>query len=240
MIRQDYYRTRYRRLHPEWEPSPDLYRRVIGTEVRSTTRLLDLGCGHATLLREHYDRAARAIGADPDLDALTDNQVLSDKVAATAYRLPFRDGSFDLVTLAWVLEHLERPERAFREIHRVLTPGGGGVFLTPNVWNYNVWAIRLIPNALHGFFTRRLYGRGEHDTYPTLYRANSADRIEALLARVGFERARIVFNGDPSYISLNEPLFRFACAVERVLATGPLRRARVHIIGVFRKPLDAA
>lgn len=239
MIRQEHYRARYRRLHPEWEPSPELFRRVIDAEVRPTTRLLDVGCGHATLLREQYERAARAAGADPDLEALRDNDVLSAKVAATADRLPFRDAAFDLATLTWVLEHLQRPERAFREIHRVLTPGGKVVFLTPNAWNYNVWAIRLIPSALHGVFTRRLYGRGEHDTYPTLYRANSAHRIDALLARAGFEGERTVFNGDPSYIGLNEVLFRIACALERVLAIGPLRRGRVHIIGVFRKSAAA-
>jgi SAM-dependent methyltransferase len=213
---------------------------VVDAQVHPTTSLLDLGCGHATLLTAQYERSARVVGTDPDLEALSDNDVLSIKVAASAARLPFRDATFDLVTLAWVFEHLERPEHAFREIRRVLAPGGKVVFLTPNVWNYNVWAIRLIPNALHGFFTERFYGRGEHDTYPTLYRANSAHRLHGLFTTLGFRCERMIFNGDPSYISFNDVLYRVACIIERLLATGPLRRARVHIIGVFRKEASGA
>jgi len=41
----------------------------------------------------------------------------------SAYRLGFRDGSFDLVVSTAVLEHLDNLEEAFREIHRVLRPG---------------------------------------------------------------------------------------------------------------------
>jgi SAM-dependent methyltransferase len=197
--------------------------------------MLDLGCGHATLLREQYERSARAVGADPELDALRQNDVLSTRVAASADRLPFRDEAFDLVALAWVFEHLQRPDRAFSEIRRILVPGGLVVFLTPNVWNYNVWAIRLIPNAMHGVFTERFYGRGEHDTYPTLYRANSRHRIDELFTRLGFRCEQMIFNGDPTYISFNDALFRFACVIERLFAIAPFRRAKVHIVGVYRK-----
>lgn len=42
-------------------------------------------------------------------------------------RLPYRDGSYDLVILDQVLEHVRRPWKAVEEIKRVLKPGGVSV-----------------------------------------------------------------------------------------------------------------
>lgn len=44
-------------------------------------------------------------------------------LTADAYRLPFPDGSFDLVICNSVLHHLENPARLFEEIARVGGPG---------------------------------------------------------------------------------------------------------------------
>jgi SAM-dependent methyltransferase len=49
---------------------------------------------------------------------------------ADPYATPFADESFDIVVGANILLHLDL-ERALREIHRVLRPGGRGVFVEP-------------------------------------------------------------------------------------------------------------
>jgi SAM-dependent methyltransferase len=46
-------------------------------------------------------------------------------------RLTFVDGSFDVLVTEDVLEHVRHPDAAFREIHRVLVPGGRHVFTVP-------------------------------------------------------------------------------------------------------------
>jgi hypothetical protein len=108
------------------------------------------------------------------------------------------------------------------------------VFVTPNAWNYNAWLIRMVPNALHAFFTSRLYGRAADDTYPTRYRLNSLRRLRATLPGLGYQQERVILNGDPTYVALNEPLFRLAVQLERLYDLRPFRRARVHIVGVYR------
>jgi arylsulfatase len=46
-------------------------------------------------------------------------------------RLTFPDNSFDLVITQDVFEHIMNPERAFKEIYRVLKPGGCHIFTIP-------------------------------------------------------------------------------------------------------------
>jgi ubiquinone/menaquinone biosynthesis C-methylase UbiE len=162
--RQERYRQAYRRLKPGWDDSLTLYRAAVARHVGPETRVLDVGCGHADFLADVYARTPHAVGVDPDEAALQQNGTIERRVAGLADDLPFAGESFDVVACAWVIEHLAEPERALREIHRVLASGGRLIFLTPNAWNYNVWLIRLIPNRLHDCFTRRLYGRQERDT----------------------------------------------------------------------------
>lgn len=58
--------------------------------------------------------------------------------------LTFENESFDLVVTQDVMEHLYHPENAFKEIARVLKPGGAHIFTVPLVNNHRPsekWAI---------------------------------------------------------------------------------------------------
>ena len=59
-------------------------------------------------------------------------------VAASATEMPFPDDSFDALWTIWVIEHIPQPEKVFREIRRVLKPGGVA-YLDP-AWNCTPWA----------------------------------------------------------------------------------------------------
>jgi SAM-dependent methyltransferase len=235
MNRQEHYRREYARLKPGWRDSMQIYRDLIDSNTNSASCILDVGCGHADFLQAIYSRTPHSYGLDPDQRALEKNSRIKHLVLGGVEKMPFPDKFFDLVFLAWVVEHLPDPVQAFREIHRVLKPGGKVIFLTPNAWNYNVWLIRLIPEVFHDFLTRRLYQRQEHDTYPKKYRLNSPRRICRVLRDCGFARERLVLNGDPSYISFNRLLFPLAVGLENLLDLKPMQHFRVHLIGIFRK-----
>jgi len=233
--RQELYRQQYRRVNGHWEDSLHLYRDLIDHSTQKDTCILDIGCGHGDFLAPVYARTPHTYGIDPDATALEQNKIIRHKVVGTAESLPFEDNFFDLIVLAWVLEHLEHPGKAFQEIYRTLKPGRKVIFLTPNSWNYNVWIIRLTPHRFHDFFTRKLYQRREHDTYRVSYKINSIRKIDHTLLPLGFKKSQVILNGDPSYISFNKLLFKLACALENLLEKQFLRCAKVHILGVYQK-----
>lgn len=235
MRKQEFYRQEYRRLKPEWRDSLSIYRDVIDQATNSDTRILDVGCGHGDFLKPVYDKTPYTYGIDPDKEALDKNKLIKNKVVGTVEEIPFENNFFDLVVSEWVLEHLPDPVKAFHEIYRVLKPGGKVVFLTPNVWNYNVWIIRAIPNRLHDFFTRKLYDRQEGDTYPVQYKINSVKKIANTLEPLGFKKSQVILNGDPTYISFNRPLFALGRLIERILDLKPFNIVKVHLIGVYEK-----
>lgn len=95
-------------------------------------RVLDVGCGPGSLAQAVGSKspAARMFGLDPDEAMLRHAQAQNNPgagwAAGFAQALPFRDGSFDRVTMTLLLHHLLRPEKqaALAEAMRVLRPGG--------------------------------------------------------------------------------------------------------------------
>lgn len=86
--------------------------------------VLEVGCGEGKLatelLRSARRRPDRFVATDVSLetrDAHADAAI--EFREASAYDLPFAADEFDLVLCCEVLEHLDHPERAIREIGRV-------------------------------------------------------------------------------------------------------------------------
>ena len=94
---------------------------------------LEIGSGYGALARTAA-HSYRVIGLDLDYRVLTKAFGNTDVagVAGSAYALPIRDGSVDLVLCMDVLEHLAQPETCLTEIRRVLRPGGFVFLSTPN------------------------------------------------------------------------------------------------------------
>jgi ubiquinone/menaquinone biosynthesis C-methylase UbiE len=94
-------------------------------------RILDLGCGPATLWRvnrERLDTSWSLTLADLSAGMIeAARQGLGERatyVVADAQELPFPAGSFDIVIANHMLYHVPDRPRAFAEFRRVLVPGG--------------------------------------------------------------------------------------------------------------------
>lgn len=232
--RQERIRQRYKDIKRGYRPALEVYTAIADELVTPETTMLDAGCGEAGLVSDFQTRARSVTGVDRYLRPIR-NTIEIDRIAESDIeRLPFADEAFSLVMNSWVLEHLERPQIVFDEISRVLKPGGHFLFITPNAYNYLIWARRLVPNRVSKPVVNTLYDRGEDYIFPTYYRANTRRSIDAQLNAAGLVCRRFEYISDPSYTAFNEVFFWLSVALERITdVIWP--SSKVHLVGLYQK-----
>jgi SAM-dependent methyltransferase len=235
-----------RRMTPGLRYSQDEYEDVLRARADGVARWLDLGCGHRVLpeWRESAEkaivgRAGLVVGIDYDLPSLARHRSLRRVARADASRLPFADGTFDLVTANMVVEHLDDPEAQFREVARVLRPGGAFLFHTPNDRSYIVRAARLLPDGVKKVAARILDGREGDDVFPTHYRVNRPERIAAVAAAAGLGVDELKMIRTSPVFNVVPPLLVPELLWVRALASPRLAGQRPDIICVLRKAAGA-
>jgi len=98
-------------------------------------KLLDLGCGQAPM-HEFYSKYVSNICCADWENSLHDQSFI-DVFCDLSQKLIFDSNSFDTIILSDVINHLEEPELALKEIHRILKPGGILLLSTPFLYNLN-------------------------------------------------------------------------------------------------------
>ncbi len=109
--------------------------KILEQQASKSATLLDVGCSTGNLF--HLAQEAGYVkdnlwGVDIDdyrVDTATTNLKICD---VNKEKFPFDDGSFDVVTAVYVVEHLENPFHFFRECCRVLKKGGLCVVAIPS------------------------------------------------------------------------------------------------------------
>jgi SAM-dependent methyltransferase len=130
----------WRRSSPSAHARYDvLLDRVAARVPLASSRGLDIGCGDGVMLYKASLRGGRAAGVEMDPTGLElaggmlrRHGVHPALTRASAYALPFPDGSLDWVTLVEVLEHLDDTDTLLGEVRRVLRPGGVVGLTTPH------------------------------------------------------------------------------------------------------------
>lgn len=110
----------------------EAWRGRLAASIPPGARVLDLCCGSARSSVPAFARSGRPVtGLDVSFamlergrDHARRRRAGFDPVHGDGFRLPFRDGAFDVVTAAFGLRNLVPLPAAAREIQRVLVPGG--------------------------------------------------------------------------------------------------------------------
>lgn len=172
-------------------------------------RVIDMGCGHGNFAHAMLRAGARSVlGVDygeesiqyakAARDALeVDSETLSFK-HETVYDVSEPSGSFDFAVQNGVFHHLDDEDRAYREMNRLLKPGGlawiyseGSGSVARDLFHVSVQILADVPAALvrahlaHlGFSIGKRYHLG--DGLKAVYRATSWAELTGRLSRLGF------------------------------------------------------
>jgi SAM-dependent methyltransferase len=93
--------------------------------------VLEIGCSRGFLIdRVRRELAPAAVGVDLNPEAIA-NAIVDDVSVMDAQSLGFEDESFDKIYSFHCIEHLPDLTRAFREMDRVLKPGGRILLVYP-------------------------------------------------------------------------------------------------------------
>jgi 2-polyprenyl-3-methyl-5-hydroxy-6-metoxy-1,4-benzoquinol methylase len=154
--------------------------RVLGCPAGSA-RLLDVGSAYGFLLVAARRLGYTPMGVEPSQAAAAHARRTYELsiFGGRVEEAPFEEGSFDVITLADVIEHLSDPAAVIRRVHGWLRPGGRLLILTPDLgslaarllgrhwWallddHYVYFSRRTLSRFLdrHGFVTERLQSLG--------------------------------------------------------------------------------
>ncbi len=109
---------------PEYE---ELILPMVARHLAGARRVLDIGCGEGHVARRVATLGAGVVGLDPTFAQVREAAARGggpSYARARAEALPCRSEAFDTVVLCLAIEHVDAFDVAFREVARVLEPGG--------------------------------------------------------------------------------------------------------------------
>lgn len=148
----------------------------LGIDALAGKKILEVGCGFGLFVFvTRRDYGCDTVGIEPAEVGFDTSFALARQIAAEygipaevvidarGEKIPFPDGTFDILFSSTVLEHTSDPQAVLRESLRVLKPGGFMQFVFPNYGSFfeGHYAIPWIPylNNRMGKLWVRLWGR---------------------------------------------------------------------------------
>lgn len=224
--------------------SLSVFHDLVAGHVRAGVTVLDVGCGRGTIapFPWHKYPSVKLWGIDPDPTAAENPQLDAFTLLTDDPNWNIPSGTVDLAIARYVLEHVEDPAAFFRNISRVLKPGGKFLFLTPNRWHPAMIASHWLPYGLKQRILALTKRADPHDVFPTCYRLNSARALRAAARRFGLEVTQLQTREiQPcGYLDFSVLGFAASCAYFAAMqVTGLQRYFGMTMTGILTKPLLA-
>ena len=161
-----------RRTDQDCRPRWEVFDSLILQMSQNCKRCLNIGAG----INEEFDLADLfKFAADTDIQYPKDLKKRNIPfLQSDIMHLPFKNNSYDLVLLRFVVEHLSDPEGAFQEINRILSPRGQVLIVTTNL----ISPIILMPKIFLTYRLRKwlmkvIFRAHGEDIFPTYHRINT-------------------------------------------------------------------
>jgi 2-polyprenyl-3-methyl-5-hydroxy-6-metoxy-1,4-benzoquinol methylase len=127
----------------------------VRTGIKSlplNSKVLDAGCGLSAWTTPQLRKKYTISGMDGEPEAIEVCKKIypnQDYRVGDLYNLTYKPNSFDAVVMREVIEHFVDPEKAVKEVYKILKPGGIFIVTTPN---YSSTLLHIIENTYNRFF----------------------------------------------------------------------------------------
>ena len=206
--------------------------------VSSGMRVLDVCTGPGMLVEAAIGRGAQATGLDFSHEVV---ELARRRVPAGEFRqgdaqsLPFPDNTFDAVVCGYGVMHIPEPERAMREMVRVVRPGGR---VAISVWDSttlnNGFGLIYAAVRAHGTLNIPL----PHG--PDFFQFSTEAKMRAALAEIGLtklETALVDQRWNVKSASQYMDAMRGGTVRARAVLAGQTEAATIEIRGFFEQTL---
>jgi ubiquinone/menaquinone biosynthesis C-methylase UbiE len=225
--------TKLNKIYPQFKTGGYFVREYLKNYINKNSIIVDAGCGKTGIISEFKEIPKSIIGIDINKVSLEKNRIVDKKIMANLENIPLDENSTDIVMSEFVLEHLQNPDLVFKEVARILKPGGVFIFITPNIVNPIIALSKILPYNVHRFMKAKLLKRDE--THRTYYRANTFRKLLRLGKSAGFQGCEISRAGNPEYFGFCKPLIPVSIFFEKLIDNNFFNIFKMYLIGFVRK-----
>ncbi len=134
------------------------FQKIVDGLLPDTKDLKILEAGAGSLSYIHFPLKSYKIGIDISQEQLERNTLLNEKILGDIQTYDFPAEVFDVIVCWNVLEHLDQPIRALKNLARSLKKGGIMVLALPNVFSLKGLITKFTPHSFHVWYYRYLRG----------------------------------------------------------------------------------
>jgi len=232
-----------------FKPHSEISRLIASSLSGADVRVLEAGCG--SLTRFEIPPSWHITGIDISPEQLDRNTRINAKILGNLETFSLQK-DFDLCICWNVLEHLDDPAGAMRNMASSIRPGGLLVIGIPFLGGFKGLVTKCTPHWIHVLYYRLILkqetaGQPGHAPFPTFLRPEIDPRsISRRLQEMGFDERYHKLYASAAYadVMLNRKavslLFRALSAAIRLLSLGRIGNEYSDFVGIYqRKSLDA-
>jgi SAM-dependent methyltransferase len=149
--------------------------------------------------------------------------------------------AFDLMTARMVFEHIHDVETAWKNIHRMLTPGGIGMAFFPTLYSWPFLVNKLLPpetakKIVHRFFPNRA-DDGDNPVFPAHYDwcYGSEAKLRRMLDPIGYSEVAVLPFWGHRYLDRVPVARELDHLANRTCAALDIRTFTTYAIVILRK-----